>query len=120
MNAHASSVVQTSFSGAASLKVLDSMKRFGLIFAILPLLLGFVTSIFQGGSMWDEGSGTGVFIWFMLLTLPVGLLLVFIGLVMVVVRRCYGEGVTHAQHHGLVGMEVEDEHARILSRPNLF
>ena len=101
------------------------MKRFpfirvGLIFAIAPLLLAFVTSIFQGGSMWDEGSGTGGFIWFMLLTLPIGLLLVLIGLVMVVIRRCYGEGVTHAQHHGLVGMEVEDEHARILSRPNLF
>jgi hypothetical protein len=36
------------------------MKRFpfirvGLIFAISPLLLAFVTSIFQGGSMWDEG-----------------------------------------------------------------
>ena len=29
--------------------------RVGLIFAISPLLLAFVTSIFQGGSMWDEG-----------------------------------------------------------------
>ncbi len=101
------------------------MKRFpfirvGLIFAISPLLLAFVTSIFQGGSMWDEGSGTGGFIWLMLLTLPVGLLLVLIGLVMLVIRRCYGESVTRAQHNGLVGMEVEDERARILSRPNLF
>ncbi len=109
----------------ASLKALDSMKRFpfirvGLIFAISPLLLGFVTSIFQGGSMWDEGSGTGGFIWLMLLTLPVGLLLVLIGLVMLVIRRCYGESVTRAQHNGLVGMEVEDERARIISRPNLF
>jgi uncharacterized membrane protein len=94
--------------------------RVGLIFAISPLLLAFVTSIFQGGSMWDEGSGTGGFIWFMLLTLPVGLLLVLIGLVMVVIRRCYGESVTHAQHNGLVGMEVEDERERILNRPNLF
>ena len=38
----------------------QSMRRFpfirvGLIFAISPLLLAFVTSIFQGGSMWDEG-----------------------------------------------------------------
>ena len=94
--------------------------RVGLIFAISPLLLAFVTSIVQGGSMWDEGSGTGGFIWFMLLTLPVGLLLVLIGLVMVVIRRCYGEGETHAQHNGLVGMEVEDERVRILGRPNLF
>jgi hypothetical protein len=37
--------------------------------------------------MWDESSGTGTFIWLMFLTLPVGLLLVVIGLVMALVRR---------------------------------
>ena len=68
------------------------MKRFpfiriGLLFAVSPILLAFVTSIFQGGSMWDESSGTGTFIWLMFLTLPVGLLLVVIGLVMALVRR---------------------------------
>jgi hypothetical protein len=68
------------------------MKRFpfvraGLIFAISPILLAFVTSLFQGGSMWDEGSGTGGYIWFMFLTLPVGFFLVVVGLVMLVVRR---------------------------------
>jgi len=68
------------------------MKRFpfirtGLFFAISPILLAFVTSLFQGGSMWDEGSGTGGYIWFMFLTLPVGFFLVVVGLVMFVVRR---------------------------------
>ncbi len=68
------------------------MKRFpfirtGLIFAISPILLAFVTSLFQGGSMWDESSGTGTFIWFMFFTLPIGLLLVVTGLVMALVRR---------------------------------
>jgi uncharacterized membrane protein YhaH (DUF805 family) len=61
--------------------------RTGLIFAISPILLAFITSLFQGGSMWDEGSGTGAYIWLMFLTLPVGSLLVLIGLVMMVVRR---------------------------------
>jgi len=61
--------------------------RIGLIFAISPILLAFVTSLFQGGSMWNESSGTGTFIWFMLLTLPVGFLLVLIGLVMALLRR---------------------------------
>ena len=61
--------------------------RTGLIFAISPILLAFVTSLFQGGSMWDESSGTGTFIWFMFFTLPIGLLLVVIGLVMALVRR---------------------------------
>jgi len=68
------------------------MKRFpfiriGLLFAVSPILLAFVTSLFQGGSMWDESSGTGTFIWFMFFTLPIGLLLVVIGLVMALVRR---------------------------------
>ena len=68
------------------------MKRFpfiraGLLFAISPILLAFITSLFQGGSMWDEGSGTGAYIWLMFLTLPVGFLVVLIGLVMMVVRR---------------------------------
>jgi hypothetical protein len=61
--------------------------RAGLIFAISPILLAFLTSLFQGGSMWDEGSGTGGYIWLMFLTLPVGFLLVVIGLVMMIVRR---------------------------------
>ena len=59
----------------------------GLIFAFSPLAIAFVTSIFQGGSMWDEGSGTGGYIWFMMLTLPVGFMLVFIGLVLQIVRK---------------------------------
>ena len=68
------------------------MKRFpfirvGLIFAISPLLLAFVTSIFQGGSMWDEGSGTGGYIWLMMGTLPVGFVLIVIGGVVGVVRK---------------------------------
>jgi TRAP-type C4-dicarboxylate transport system permease small subunit len=61
--------------------------RIGLIFAISPILLAFVASLFQGGSMWDESSGTGTFIWFMFFTLPVGFLLVVIGLVLALVRR---------------------------------
>ena len=68
------------------------MKRFpfirvGLIFGVSPLILAFVTSIFQGGSMWDEGGGTGEYIWFMMLTVPVGFVLVVIGLVGVVIAR---------------------------------
>ncbi len=61
--------------------------RVGLIFAISPLLLAFVTSIFQGGSMWDEGSGTGGYIWLMMGTLPVGSALFIIGLVVESIRK---------------------------------
>jgi hypothetical protein len=60
--------------------------RLGLFFAFLPLLLAFVLGVIQGVSMWDEGSGTGAYIWLMILTLPVGFLLVVIGLVLKVIR----------------------------------
>ena len=67
------------------------MKRFpfirvGLLFAFSPLLLAFATSLFQDGSMWDEGSGTGTYLWFLMATLPVGFMLVVIGLVMKIIR----------------------------------
>ena len=60
--------------------------RVGLIFAFSPLLMAFVTGLIQGVSMWDEGSGTGTYLWFLLASLPVGFVLVVIGLVMKIVR----------------------------------
>ena len=60
--------------------------RLGLLFAFLPLLLAFITGLIQSVSMWDEGSGTGAYIWLMILTLPVGFVLVVIGLVLKVIR----------------------------------
>jgi hypothetical protein len=68
------------------------MKRFplirvGLLIAISPILIAFITSIFQGGSMWDEGNGTGAYIWLMFLTLPVGFVLSASGLVLQIIRK---------------------------------
>jgi TRAP-type C4-dicarboxylate transport system permease small subunit len=68
------------------------MKRFplirvGLLIAISPILIAFITSIFQGGSMWDESSGTGAYIWLMFLTLPVGFVLSATGLVLQIIRK---------------------------------
>ena len=61
--------------------------RIGLVVAFAPLILSFVTSIFQGGSMWDEGSGTGAYLWFMLLTLPLGFVIMLVGLILLIARR---------------------------------
>ena len=61
--------------------------RAGFLVAVSPIALAFVTSLFQGGSMWNEGSGTGGYIWLMFLTMPVGFVLVAIGLVMMIVRK---------------------------------
>ena len=61
--------------------------RTGFLVAVSPIALSFVTSLFQGGSMWDESSGTGAYMWLLFLSLPVGFFLILIGLVMMVVRR---------------------------------
>ncbi len=61
--------------------------RAGFLVAISPIALSFVTSLFQGGSMWNESSGTGAYMWLLFLTMPVGFVLIVIGLVMMVVRR---------------------------------
>jgi di/tricarboxylate transporter len=61
--------------------------RLGFFIAFLPIVLAFITSVFQGGSMWDEGSGTGRYIWLMMVSVPLGLLLVLIGLVKRVVQQ---------------------------------
>jgi TRAP-type C4-dicarboxylate transport system permease small subunit len=37
--------------------------------------------------MWDEGNGTGGYIWFMFFTLPVGFVLVVVGLVRTAIRK---------------------------------
>jgi hypothetical protein len=68
------------------------MKRFpliriGLLIAISPILIAFITSLFQGGSMWDEGNGTGAYIWLMFLTLPAGFILIATGLVLQIMRK---------------------------------
>ena len=60
--------------------------RIGLVFAFAPLVIAFVTGLIQGVSMWDEGSGTGAYSWLMMLTLPVGFILVVIGVVLKFVR----------------------------------
>lgn len=59
----------------------------GILFAFLPLLLAFLFSLAKGVSMWDEGSGSGGYIWLMLGTLPVGFLLIIIGLFTGVFRK---------------------------------
>jgi TRAP-type C4-dicarboxylate transport system permease small subunit len=60
--------------------------RVGLLFAFSPLLIAFVTGLIQGVSMWDESSGTGAYIWLMFMTLPVGFVLVCVGIVTKLVR----------------------------------
>ena len=61
--------------------------RIGLFIAVLPIIRAFLYSVFHGGSMFDEGSGGGTYLWFLIYSVPLGLLLVFIGLILILVRR---------------------------------
>ena len=61
--------------------------RIGLLIALLPILLAFSTSLLNGTSIFDEGSGSGAYLWLLMLTVPIGLLLVVIGLLVQLLRR---------------------------------
>ena len=61
--------------------------RIGLFIALLPILLAFITSFFNGTSMFDEGSGSGGYLWLLMGTVPIGLLLVVIGAIVALFKR---------------------------------
>jgi hypothetical protein len=63
------------------------MIRIGLLVTVSPILLAFITSLFQGGSMFDEGEGTGTYLWFLMLSVPFGAVIVLIGIIRLILKR---------------------------------
>ena len=61
--------------------------RIGLLIAVSPIIAAFLFSLFNGGSMFDEGSGGGGYLWFLMASLPIGFVLIIIGLLAMVVKR---------------------------------
>jgi uncharacterized membrane protein YhaH (DUF805 family) len=61
--------------------------RIGLLVAVSPIIAAFLYSLINGGSMFDEGSGGGTYLWFLMASLPIGLLLILVGVIVMVVRR---------------------------------
>ena len=61
--------------------------RIGLVIAILPIVLAFITSLISRTSMFDEGSGTGTYLWLLLISIPIGLLIMIIGLIVKLLKR---------------------------------
>ena len=59
----------------------------GLLVAVSPIIAAFLFSLFNGGSMFDEGSGGGGYLWFLMASLPIGFVLIVIGLIAMVVKR---------------------------------
>ena len=61
--------------------------RIGLLVAFSPVMAAFVFTLFNGGNMFDESSGGGGYLWFLMATLPLGFVMIFIGLILLLVNK---------------------------------
>ena len=61
--------------------------RVGLFVAISPVIAAFLFSLINGGSMFDEGSGGGGYLWFLMASLPLGFFFIVTGLIVNLVKR---------------------------------
>jgi hypothetical protein len=61
--------------------------RIGLFVAVLPIIAAFLFSLINGGSMFDEGSGGGGYLWFLMASLPLGFFFILTGLIVNLVKR---------------------------------
>ncbi len=66
--------------------------RIGLFITLLPILLAFVTSLINNVSMFDEGSGSGGYLWLLMGTVPIGFLLIVIGAIVALFKRLKTKG----------------------------
>ncbi len=64
-----------------------SLTPIGLFIAILPIICAFLSSIFQGGSLFNEGSGSGGYLWLLIVSMPIGGLLIVSGLLVKLLKR---------------------------------
>lgn len=61
--------------------------KLGLIIAFLPIALAFITSLINGTSMFDEGSGSGGYLWLLMGSVPLGVTISVIALIVRLIRR---------------------------------
>jgi hypothetical protein len=61
--------------------------RIGFLVALSPVIAAFVFSLINGGSMFDESSGGGAYLWFLMASLPIGFVMIVTGLILLVVNK---------------------------------
>ena len=66
--------------------------RVGLFVAFLPIIAAFLFSLINGGSMFDEGSGGGGYLWFLMASLPLGFIFIVTGLIVMVFKQFKPKG----------------------------
>ena len=64
-----------------------SLVKLALIVAFLPIALAFITSLLNGTSMFDEGSGSGGYLWLLMGSVPLGVAIFVIALVVKLAKR---------------------------------
>jgi len=64
-----------------------SVVKLALIVAFLPIALAFITSLLNGTSMFDEGSGSGGYLWLLMMTVPVGVAIFVIAAIVKLAKR---------------------------------
>ena len=72
---------------AATVRKKPPLVRAGQLVAVSPIIGAFLSSLLTGGSMFNESTGGGAFIWGLFLTVPVGLILMAIGVTVESTKR---------------------------------
>ena len=65
----------------------SSLVRAGLLVAVVPILCAFLYSLIKGGSMFDESAGGGAFLWLLIISVPIGLILIAVGVIAELAKR---------------------------------
>jgi TRAP-type C4-dicarboxylate transport system permease small subunit len=61
--------------------------RIGFLVALSPIIAAFLYSLINGGSMFNESSGGGAYLWFLMASLPIGFVMIVTGLILFVVNK---------------------------------
>jgi uncharacterized membrane protein YhaH (DUF805 family) len=72
---------------AATVLKKSFLVRAGQFVIVSPIIGAFLYSLLKGGSMFDESSGGGAFIWGLFITVPIGLILIGIGVTVELTKR---------------------------------
>ena len=72
---------------AATVRKKPPLVRAGQLVAVSPIIGAFLSSLLTGGSMFNESTGGGAFIWGLFLTVPIGLILMAIGVTVESTKR---------------------------------
>ena len=54
----------------------------GIFIAVLPIFSAFLYSLINGGSMFNENTGGGGYLWLLMVTLPLGILIIIFGIIL--------------------------------------